>query len=155
MEILGFVIIICCINSVMSQAGLPMERREPHRPGHLVETTSGKYVGNPSKRSPDVIEYLGIQYAQAPTHELRFAAPKSFISNETFDASKQPPDCPYVAYNWGTVPGELYSHAGRIMSQESADGYNIMNEDCLYINIWTKSGGDKKPVLFFVYGGGL
>ena len=148
-------VIALCISSVVSQAVPVQGPCEPQRPAHLVETTSGNYVGHLSKTSPDVIEYFGIQYAQAPISELRFAAPKPYVSNETFDASEQPPDCPYVVYNWGTVPGELYSHTGRIMSQESADGYNIMNEDCLYMDIWAKVGGStKKPVLFFVYGGG-
>ena len=42
------------------------------------------------------------------------------------------------------------------MSEESADGYNIMSEDCLYMDIWVSSAGPvNKPVLFFVYGGGL
>ncbi|MCJ1377664.1 hypothetical protein MMC17_000760 [Xylographa soralifera] len=123
---------------------------------YLVNTTSGQYDGHPSNSRPDVIEYYGIQYAQAPINELRFAAPEPFISTEVFSASKQPPDCPYVVYNWGTVPGESYSHTGRIMAQESADGYNAMNEDCLYMDIWTKSpAGAGKPVLFFVYGGGF
>jgi hypothetical protein len=131
-----------------------IEARNPSPP-YSVTTTSGQYVGHPSKEYADVITYFGIQYAQAPVNELRFAAPKPFISNEVFDASEQPPDCPYVVYNWGTVPGELYSHAGRIMSEESADAYNVMSEDCLYMDIWTKSAaGAKKPVLFFVYGGG-
>lgn len=147
-------IIALCISSQVSLAVPILSHREPPPP-YLVKTTSGNYIGHPSKSSPDVIEYFGIQYAQAPIDSLRFAAPEPFVSNETFDASEQPPDCPYVAYNWGTVPGELYSHAGRIMSQESADGYNIMSEDCLYMDIWAKSGGSaEKPVLFFVYGGG-
>ena len=155
MKILILVVAICYVPSVLSQARTSLDPRELQRLAHLVKTTSGNYVGHPSEISPDVIEYLGIQYAQAPINELRFAAPRPFVSNETFAASKQPPDCPYVADNWGTVPGELYSHAGRIMSQEYADGYNVMNEDCLYMDIWAKAGGDaKKPVLFFLYGGG-
>jgi carboxylesterase type B len=34
---------------------------------------------------------------------------------------------------------------------------NILDEDCLSINIWTKpdSGETKKAVLFWIYGGGM
>ena len=120
-----------------------------------VRTTSGRYLGHSSPRYPNVTEYLGIRYAQPPINDLRFAAPVPFISNETFEASEQPDDCPYVAQTWGSVPGELLSHAPRIMAQESADGYNAVSEDCLGLNMWAPSSSSvKKPVMVFVYGGG-
>ena len=120
-----------------------------------VQTTSGRYVGHCSLEYPNVTEYLGIRYALPPIGNLRFAAPIPFISEEVFEASRQPDDCPYVAHPWGNVTGELLSHAPRIMAQESADGYNAMSEDCLSFNIWAPSRSTaKKPVMVFVYGGG-
>ena len=73
--------------------------RNATRKALLIETISDKYVGYPSKRLPDMIKHPNIPHAQAPINELRFAFPKPFISNETFDAWKQPHNCPYVAYN--------------------------------------------------------
>ncbi|OAP54757.1 hypothetical protein AYL99_11205 [Fonsecaea erecta] len=145
-----------CIFTTRSQAVPTQIKDGKALPPSLVNTTSGQYIGHPSNSHPDVLEFLGIRYAQAPTNDLRFAPPVPFVSSHVFNASTQPPDCPYVVHNWGTVPGELYSHAGRIMSEESADAYNIMSEDCLFLNLWAKtSGGSKKPVLVFVYGGGF
>lgn len=128
----------------------------PHARSSDLVTSSGTYSGHLSSRRPDVLEFLGITYAQAPTGRLRFAAPKAFLSNQFFNASAQPDDCPYVARNWGSVPGENLLSASRIMAQESADGYNAMSEDCLKLNIWTpiSSSGGSKPVLVFLYGGG-
>ena len=120
-----------------------------------VQLTSGRYTGHCSPQYPNITEYLGIRYAQPPIGNLRFAAPVPFVSEELFEASEQPDDCPYVAQKWGSVPGELLSHAPRIMAQESADGYNAMSEDCLGLNIWVPSSPTgKKPVMIFVYGGG-
>ncbi|KAI9656504.1 MAG: hypothetical protein M1821_004711 [Bathelium mastoideum] len=121
-----------------------------------VRATSGHYIGHCSPQRSNITEYLGIRYAQSPVGNLRFAAPVAFISNETFEASSQPDDCPYVEDLWGNVPGELYSHAPRIMAQESADGINAMSEDCLALNVWAPPSGDvKKPVMVFLYGGGF
>lgn len=120
-----------------------------------ITTSSGRYVGHTSSRSPDVIEYLGISYGQSPTGPLRFASPVGFVSNQSFNASLQPPDCPYVARDWGSVPGENYQSAPRIMAQESADGYNPMSEDCLKLNVWAPiSANGSQAVLVFLYGGG-
>ncbi|KIW25231.1 uncharacterized protein PV07_08427 [Cladophialophora immunda] len=146
-----------CLFSTRSQAVPTKAKDGKTQPSSSINTTSGRYIGSPSKTHPDVLEYIGIRYALPPVKDLRFAPPVAFVSNQVFNASTQPPDCPYVVHNWGAVPGELYSHAGRIMSEESADAYNIMSEDCLYLNLWTKSSGNskKKPVLVFVYGGGF
>ncbi len=119
-----------------------------------VKTSSGRYVGHPSPQYPDVTEYLGIGYAVPPMGSLRFAAPVKLASNSLFVADTQPFDCPYVAQPWGSVPGQYWNHADRIMAQESADGYNAMHEDCLKINIWAPYGGKDLPVMMFVYGGG-
>jgi len=132
------------------------ERTDTEQGPSAVRTTSGHYVGHCSAQQLGVTEYLGIRYAQPPIGNLRFAAPLAFTSNDTFVASVQPDDCPYVARHWGSIPGEPYSHAPRIMAQESADGYNTMREDCLKMNIWTPSDYQtKKPVMVFIYGGGM
>lgn len=148
---------VSLINALPSSSFLQRNQRgnSEQTSNRDVKTTSGRYIGHCSPQYPDVAEYLGIRYAQPPIGNLRFAAPVPFVSKETFQASEQPHDCPYVAQTWGSVPGELLSHAPRIMAQESADGYNAMSEDCLGLNVWTLSSSTaKKPVMVFVYGGG-
>lgn len=148
LSLLSFLATACILGDSLTNA-------LPASPRAGLETTSGRYVGHCSAKRSNAIEFLGIRYAQPPTGELRFEAPVAFSSNEIFEASVQPDDCPYVGQNWGSIPGEPYSHAPRVMAQESADGYNAMNEDCLKMNIWTISGRHaKKPVMVFLYGGG-
>lgn len=152
-----------CLLSLSSSSALPRFVPANDNAGDSIEsraspgvgTTSGHYIGHASAQQSNVTEYLGIRYAQPPTGNLRFAAPLAFTSNETFQAAVQPDDCPYVGQNWGSIAGESYQTAGRVMAQESADGYNAMAEDCLKMNIWAPSvGGAKKPVMVFLYGGG-
>ena len=120
-----------------------------------VTTSSGRYIGHCSPDHNNVTEFLGIRYAQSPIGGLRFSAPVALTSDDTIVASTQPVDCPYVARPWGSLPGESWSHADRIMAQESADGYNAMSEDCLKLNIWAPHGNSTpKAVMIFIYGGG-
>jgi hypothetical protein len=47
-----------------------------------VSSSSGTIIGHPASNKQDVIEFLGIRYAQAPTGSLRFAPPKRYIAPE-------------------------------------------------------------------------
>ena len=60
------------------------------RIGQEVQTSSGRVKGHAAKRPgfSEVSEYLGIRYAEPQIGELRFAAPKAFRSNDTFNAEK-------------------------------------------------------------------
>ena len=55
--------------------------------GNLVNTSSGVITGHAATNRMDVIEYLGIPYAQPPIGDLRFAPPLPFFSSQPFDAS--------------------------------------------------------------------
>lgn len=143
--------------SIGSLLAAPAARTESFNGAHTtgVHTTSGSYIGHPAEGFPGVTEYLGIPYASAPVGNLRFAAPLPFNSTGTYRAANQPYDCPSVAQPWGIIPNEYWSHADRIMAQESANGYNAMSEDCLKLNVWAPSGSvHPKAVMVWIYGGG-
>lgn len=53
-----------------------------------VQTSSGSIVGHRASNRSQVLEYLGIPYAQPPIGSLRFAAPQSYTANCAFVASK-------------------------------------------------------------------
>ena len=58
----------------------------PWTVGQAVDTTSGSIVGHAATGTTQVSEYLGIRYAEPPVGDLRFAAPKAYRSNATYNA---------------------------------------------------------------------
>lgn len=89
-----------------------------------------------------VRSFKGIPFAQPPAGDLRWRAP-------------QP------AKNWSGV--RKADEFGPRCVQRTGPGAdywfrsNGMNEDCLYLNVWTpaKSGKERLPVLVYVFGGGF
>lgn len=57
-----------------------------------VDTSNGPITGHPAVNASDVVEYLGIPYAQPPLGDLRFAPPVKYSG-----------DKPYVASHWVCV----------------------------------------------------
>ena len=55
---------------------------------HLtVKTTNGPVTGHPATNVSNVIEYLGIPFAQPPIGDLRFAPPAKYTGSEAYIAS--------------------------------------------------------------------
>lgn len=82
--------------------------------------------------SPEVRVFKGIPYAAPPVGDLRWRVPKP-------------------AAHWeGTRKGDEFS---AVCMQ---GGNQKMSEDCLYLNVWTgaKTANEKRPVMFWIYGGG-
>ena len=95
----------------------------------LRQTHSGPVVGF---SDAGVNGWLGIPYAKAPVGELRWRAPREV---DEWDAPKQ------VLEFGSECPQGVRAASG--------------SEDCLYLNIWSQNGGlAKKPVMFFIHGGG-
>ena len=101
-----------------------------------VKCFNGTFVGS---KENGVLSFKGIPFAKAPVGELRWKAPQSVeASDETFDATQ-----------YGKVALQPYASSEPI-SQHS----ELMSEDCLTLNIWTRGNTDKKkPVMFWMHGG--
>uniref|UniRef100_A0A0W0G2D3 Carboxylic ester hydrolase n=1 Tax=Moniliophthora roreri TaxID=221103 RepID=A0A0W0G2D3_MONRR len=90
------------------------------------------------------MSFKGIRYAHSPTGNLRWEPPVPFTSSEEQDATTLGPSC-----------------VQQITSNLSRELFNTPpppeSEDCLFLNVWAPSDSDStlKPVLFWIYGGGL
>ena len=104
-----------------------------------VTIESGKIRGTTESKSPAVIVFRGIPFAEPPVGELRWKPPQKVKSWEGIkDCTKFAPSCPQLE------SGILAART----KQES--------EDCLYLNVWTTGSSEKpRPVMFWIHGGGF
>ena len=100
-----------------------------------VRTDSGLISGVPGN-DPAIIVFKGIPYAEPPVGKLRWAPPR-------------PPQ------HWQGV--RKADHFTDGCPQNFPKLGTPMNEDCLYLNVWTpaKSSNAALPVIVWIHGGGL
>ena len=105
-----------------------------------VKTKNGEIEGTGAGAN-GVRAFKGIPFAAPPVGDLRFATPQA-------------------VKNWTGVK-ETKVFGPRCMQQALFGDMNFrsngMNEDCLYLNVWTpaKTGREKLPVLVYFFGGGF
>jgi para-nitrobenzyl esterase len=112
----------------------------------VVQVEGGKISGI-SSNDGSVNIYKGIPFAAPPVGELRWKAPQpaqpwsGVLDCKKFSAS------PMQAK---PVPFSMWSEEFLIPAEP-------INEDCLYLNIWTsnKNKKSKQPVMAWIYGGGF
>jgi carboxylesterase type B len=109
-----------------------------------VNTTSGLVTGKVSKFHAAVSEYLGIRFGESTAGKNRFMPPKRYYGKGLVDGTKFGSGCMQ-----GMGGNELMSIGMSFM------GVKPPSEDCLFINVWTKSPNSKakRPVLLWIYGG--
>jgi para-nitrobenzyl esterase len=109
-----------------------------------VKTEGGLLNGMPSADG-SVRTYKGVPFAAPPVGNLRWRAPR-----------------PAAAWQ-GTRQANQFSASciQNIVEERKPWTYEFMthtpiSEDCLYLNVWTgaKNPNEKRPVLFWMYGGG-
>src|SRR5262245_1503946 len=108
-----------------------------------VKTDAGLVSGT-SAASSDVRVFKGIPFAAPPIGDLRWRAP-------------QP-----VARWTGVRKADAFGNVcvqpkgvGRLNVSVDLPDSPAMNEDCLYLNVWTaaRSGSEHRPVMFWIFGG--
>ncbi|KAE8441218.1 hypothetical protein EG329_005618 [Mollisiaceae sp. DMI_Dod_QoI] len=145
-------------------SSVQIEERQPTNwtVGQTVQTSSGTVKGHPAKNDSQVSEYLGIPFAQAPTGDLRFAAPVKYTGNSSLNGSAYGFSCPVQQGSSALPTAEGLAAANVTLSglqilQILSNTAGIYSEDCLNLNVWTKpqTGEAKKAVLVWIYGGGF
>jgi para-nitrobenzyl esterase len=100
---------------------------------------TGKLDGNTLPSG--VRAWLGVPFAAPPVRELRWKAPQPAAKwDDVYHADRFAPMC-------------LQPLRNRRMNHYF--GSEATSEDCLYLNIWAPSSGDKLPVIVWIYGGGF
>lgn len=112
--------------------------------------TENGLVRGTGAADPRVISYKGIPFAAPPTGELRWCAPRPA---ENWDGIK---DClEFAPISMQSIPGVDKEN---IYTREwNPDPEIPMDEDCLYLNVWTpaESTAERLPVYVWFFGGAL
>lgn len=118
-------------------------------------TTSGPVQGFVNDTTPNVAQFLGIPFAEAPIGLQRFLPPlPKSTEDRTINATRFGPSCIQYDYDPNGAPPNVYAVD---VPQFSISPFDYQSEDCLSVNIWAPwqdTANKSLPVLVWVYGGG-
>ncbi len=138
-------LVACCVALAATQS------RGETQPSATID--SGRLQGANFGAAPNEVMFLGIPYAAPPTGDLRWKPPQpvekwqGIRKSATYGAA-----CPQAAEpNWNGYEKEM---------QSFEPYYSLrMDEDCLYLNVWTTNLpgagpiAEKVPVMVWIHGG--
>jgi para-nitrobenzyl esterase len=108
-----------------------------------VKTRQGIVEG---EKQGSMHRFLGIPFAQPPVGDLRWKAPQEITPWQGVKLTKA----------YGPSPMQAEPKPFQYWSEEFLIPKEPINEDCLYLNVWSDSKIKlPKPVLVYIYGGGF
>lgn len=112
----------------------------------IVQTSNGKIEGTANLEN-SVHIFKGIPFAASPVGSLRWKAPQPV---QNWKGIKQ-------CTAFSASPMQNKPQPFMCWSEEFIAQPEPINEDCLYLNVWStaKSKSTKQPVFLWIYGGGL
>ena len=114
---------------------------------------SGKIIGTATSlpdAPSEVNKFLGIPYAKPPQRFAKPEKPEAWADNLALVTQKYSPSC-FQQFNYPN-PGRAFTIAS--FSSPSP----VESENCLFLNVFAPAGEAPeggRPVLFWIYGGGL
>jgi para-nitrobenzyl esterase len=115
-------------------------------PIDTVQTEAGLVSGT-KNQSGDITVFRGIPFAAPPVGELRWKPPQPV---EPWSGVRK-------ANTFGPSPMQNEPAPFSMWSEEFLIPKEPIDEDCLYLNVWTGANdtAGKRPVLVWIYGGGF
>ena len=117
------------------------------------EGVDATYVGTPvtTRAGATVLRFSGMRYAEPPVGAGRWRAPRPARPVGETDATGWPPACMQDEGNVAWYAGVAASFG---VTGEFAMPMPPVDEDCLFLNLWTPGTGGRLPVMVWIHGGG-
>lgn len=107
-----------------------------------IVTDKGPIIG---EKIDGISVFKGVPFAAAPVGDLRWKAPMEHDSWQS----------PLLCTSFSASPIQSTPMPFACWSEEFIAPPEPLSEDCLYLNVWTRSSQKKKPVVLWIYGGGF